>query len=228
MTNEEIRECLLELADAKYQEFSSALIPGCRTMLGVRIPKLREFAKQLAKGEVEEYLQSASDEIFEEVMLQGMVIGYSKCDIEKKLEYAKNFIPKITDWSINDSFCSGMKCTIKHRERVFEFLQEYVSSEKEFEQRFVAVMLMDYFLTEEYIDQVLAILDGLKNDGYYTKMGVAWAIATAYAKFPEQTHTYMTELNTLDDFTYNKSIQKMIESYRISPEQKEIVRKLKR
>lgn len=228
MTNEEIRECLLELADAKYQEFSSALIPGCRTMLGVRIPKLREFAKQLAKGEVEEYLQSASDEIFEEVMLQGMVIGYSKCDIEKKLEYAKNFIPKITDWSINDSFCSGMKCTIKHRERVFEFLQEYVSSEKEFEQRFVAVMLMDYFLTEEYIDQVLAILDGLKNEGYYTKMGVAWAIATAYAKFPEQTHTYMTELNTLDDFTYNKSIRKMIESYRISPEQKEIVRKLKR
>lgn len=228
MTNEEIKIHLYELADKEYQEFSKSLIPGCGNMIGVRLPKLRTFAKEIAKGDFKSYLADAGDDTIEEVMLQGMVIGYSKCSIEEKLEYARTFIPKINNWSVNDSFCSGFKCTVKNRERVFEFLLNYVASEREFEQRVVAVMLMDYFLTEEYIDRVLEVLDMLKNDGYYTKMGVAWAIATAYAKFPEKTYKYLTGKNSLDDFTFNKSIQKMIESYRVSSEDKEKLKKLKK
>lgn len=228
MTNEEIKTHLYELADKKYQEFSSALIPSCSNMIGVRIPNLRLFAKEIVTGDWRDYLEHAADDTFEEIMLQGIVIGYSKCDIEEKLKMASVFIPKIKDWSVNDIFCSCFKCAVKNREKVWEFLMNYVSSEQEFEQRVVAVMLMDYFLTEEYIDRVLMILDELKHDGYYTKMGVAWAIATAYAKFPKETHVYLTGHNTLDDFTFNKSIQKMIESYRVSQEDKEILRTLKR
>lgn len=228
MNNEKIKSRLYELADKNYQEFSTSLIPGCKTMIGVRLPKLRVFAKEIAKGDYKNYLINAKDDTFEEVMLQGMVIGYSNCDIEEKLEFAAKFIPKINDWSVNDAFCTSFKCTVKNRERVFGFLLNYVSSEKEFEQRVVAVMLMDYFLTEEYIDRVLEVLDSLKHEGYYTKMGVAWAIATSYAKFPEKTYKYLTGNNSLDDFTFNKSIQKMIESYRVPVEDKQNLKKLKR
>lgn len=228
MTNEEIKNYLYGLAEKKYKEFSVSLIPGCNNMIGVRIPKLRVFAKKIAKEDYKTYLAGARDDTFEEIMLQGLVIGYAVCDIEEKLEFAKKFIPKISDWSVNDVFCAGFKCANKNRRRVFEFLMDYVTSESEFEQRVVAVMLLNYFLTDEYIDRVFEILDSLKNEGYYTKMGIAWAIATAYAKFPKKTYEYLTGNHTLDNFTYNKSIQKMIESYRVPPEDKEMLKKLKK
>ncbi|MCI8667927.1 MAG: DNA alkylation repair protein [Lachnospiraceae bacterium] len=228
MTNEEIQIRLYEMADKKFQEFSSALIPGCTNMIGVRIPNLRLLAKEIVKGDWRGYLEEAGEDTFEELMLQGIVIGGSKCGIEEKISLAEKFIPKIRDWSVNDVFCSCFKCAGKNQERVFEFLMPYVTSEHEFEQRVVAVMLMDYFLTEEYIHQVLQVLNELKHEGYYTKMGIAWATATAYAKFPRETYVYLTEWNTLDDFTFNKAIQKMTESYRVPQEDKEMLRRLKR
>lgn len=104
---------------------------------------------------------------------------------------------------------------------------KYKESENEFEQRVVAVMLMDHFMTEDYIEKDLEVWDSLKHEGYYCKMGVAWAIATAYAKFPEQTHAFLQN-NHLDDFTYNKAIQKMLESYRVTEEAKKLLRTMKR
>ena len=110
-----------------------------------------------------------------------------------------------------------------------ELLKEYAEKSTEFDQRFVAVMLMDYYLEDEDIDETLDMLDGLKHDSYYCKMGVAWAVATAMAKQREKTWEYMMQgNNTLDDWTYNKAIQKMIESYRISDEDKELLRQMKR
>lgn len=160
-------------------------------------------------------------------MLQGLVIGYAKAEITVILDYAAAFIPKIGDWSVNDSFCSTFKIAARHREEVWDFLMRYKNSEHEFEQRVVAVMLMDYFLTEEYISRVLQVFDELKHGGYYCKMGVAWGIAAAYAGFPGETHQFLLS-NRLDRFTYNKAIQKMIESDRISPEKKELLRDMKK
>lgn len=227
MTNEEIRSCLEELSQKNFQKFTSKLIPGTDNILGVRLPELRKLAKQLAKGDWRSYLKEARDDSYEEVMLQGFVIGYAKANIEELLFYAKEFIPKISDWSINDGFCSTFKIARTNQSQVWEFLMQYKQSEREFEQRVVAVMLMDYFLTEEYIERVFKVWDELQHPGYYRKMGVAWGVATAYAKFPEETRTYLLH-NHLDDDTYNKAIQKMIESNRISGEQKQILREMKR
>lgn len=227
MTNEQIRSFLEEHAEDKYREFSSGLIPGNDTMLGVRIPVLRDLAKKIAKEDWRTYLKGALDDSFEEICLQGFVIGYAKADIDELLSYASKFIPKIQDWSVNDGFCATFKIARKHREKVWDFLMQYKNSQNEYEQRVVAVMLMNHFLEEEYIDRVLVVWDELNHEGYYCKMGVAWGIATAYAKFPKETHAFLLE-NHLDDFTYNKSIQKMIESYRIAPEDKEILRSMKR
>lgn len=228
MNNEEIKIQLNELADQEYQKFSSSLIPGCRRMIGVRIPKLRLLAKQIAKEDFRSYIRNACDDTFEEVMLQGFVIGYAKADIDEILKYAAGYIPKINDWSLNDGFCSTFKIAAKNREKVWDFLMKYKDSEYEFEQRVVAIMLMDYFMTDEYIHKVLVVLKQLKHDGYYLKMGVAWAIATAGSKYPDLIINYLQSNPSLDLFTYNKAIQKMIESYRITPEMKAELRKLKR
>lgn len=229
MTNQEIKSRLESMAETKYKEFSQALIPGCRPMLGVRIPALRAFARELAKGDWKTYLDNALDDTFEEVNLQGFVIGYVKADYETLLPYIRKYVAKINDWSLCDGFCATLKITKKYKSEFKKLLKEYAQKDTEFDQRFVAIMLMDYYLEDEDIDETLAMLDALKHDSYYRKMGVAWAVATAMAKQREKTLEYMQSgNNTLDDWTYNKSIQKMIESYRISDEDKIMLRSMKR
>jgi 3-methyladenine DNA glycosylase AlkD len=227
MTQQEIKQILAEQADLAYRDFNSSLIPGTENIIGVRIPKLRSIAKQIAREDWRGYLADASDDTYEEIMLQGLVIGYAKTDIDEILDYFADFIPKIKDWSVNDCVCSTLKIVQKHREKCWDFLMQYKEHDSEFEQRVVAVMLMDYYLVDDYIDRVFAVWDELQHPGYYRMMGVAWGIATAYAKYPEKTHAFLLN-NHLDDATYNKAIQKMLESYRIAPEQKEILRQMKK
>ncbi len=227
MKNDEIKQYLLERADSQYLDFSARLVPGCVRMLGVRIPELRTLAKQLAKEDFRTYLSGASDDTFEEIMLQGMVIGYARLAIEERLSLFARFMPKNNDWSVNDCVCATMKAVQKDREKTWDFLMQYKDSPREFDQRVVAVMLMDHFLVDEYIDRVLLVYDSLKHEGYYRMMGVAWGIATAYAKYPEKTYAFLLD-NHLDDQTYNKAIQKMLESNRVSAEDKQMLRSMKR
>ena len=225
-TSDLVKERLEALADKKYRDFSTGLIPGCKNMLGCRIPSLRLLAKEIVKTDFRAYLECAKDDWFEETMLQGFVIGYAKMDIEERLGYANKFIPKINDWSVNDGFCSTFKAAEKNREQVWEFLTPYAKSSREFEIRVAAVMYMDYFLTEEYIDRVLEKLFLMKQDDYYAMMGIAWVLATAYAKFPQKTEAAL-EWDWPKE-TFNKATQKMCESYRVSDEDKMELRKRKK
>ncbi|OAB40318.1 DNA alkylation repair protein [Paenibacillus antarcticus] len=222
-----IREQLLELVDKDYQKFSSALIPNINSILGVRLPELRKLAKSIAKGDWRSYLEHPECEYFEEIMLQGMVIGYIKTDIEDILTYIDSFVPKIDNWSVCDSFCVGLKFTKSNMKQVWAFLQSYLSSDKEYEIRFGVVMLLNFYIEEEYIDRVIEQLDNIEHEGYYVKMAVAWAISNCYIKLPEPTMIYLTS-NSLDDFTYNKALQKITESFRVDQDNKQIIRSMKR
>jgi 3-methyladenine DNA glycosylase AlkD len=193
----------------------------------VRLPKLRELAKELAKGDWRGYIAVAQADYYEEVMLQGLVIAYAKADIEEVLRYVAAFVPKINNWAVCDSFCTSLKITQRHRARVWDFLQPYLHSRKEFELRFGIVMLLGFYIADEYIDQVLALLDGAKHEGYYVKMAVAWAISICFVKYPEKTMAYLQN-STLDDFTYNKALQKITESFRVDKETKILIRSMKR
>lgn len=224
---DQIREKIFELADEKYKEFHSGLCPNTNNIVGVRVPVLRNYAKELAKGDFRDYLTNAKDEYYEEVMLQGMVIGLAKMELEERLDYIKRFVPKIDNWAICDVFCAGLKFVNKNKEEVWKFLGQYLKSNKEFEIRFGVVMLLDFYITEDYIDRVIKILNEIKHEGYYVKMAVAWAISVCYIKFPSETMKLLQE-NELDDFTYNKALQKIIESYRVSEEDKEMIRAMKR
>ena len=226
---ENIKLVLEEHIDEKFQAFTSALIPGSRPIMGVRVPVLRKIAKEIAKGDWQTYLREATEDSYEEVAVKGFVIGYAKAELGILLPYIKEHIEKIDDWSLCDGFCSNLKIAGRYQDAFLEFLLPYGKIDDEFKQRVVAVMLMDYYLTDAYIDQTLEILDSLKNEKYYCKMAVAWAVATAWVKQREKTYAYMqTGNNTLDDWTYNKAIQKMLESYRVSDEDKEVLRKMKR
>lgn len=229
VTTENIKEILLSYVDDKFKDFTSALIPGSRPILGVRIPVLRQIAKEIAKGDWQTFIREAPEDTYEEVNVKGFVIGYAKADLETLFPYIAAHIEKINDWSLCDGFCSNLKIVAKHRERFLEFLLPYAKIDDEFKQRVVAVILMDYYLTDEYINMTLEVLDSLKNEKYYCKMAVAWAVATAWAKQREKTYTYMQDgNNTLDDWTYNKAIQKMLESYRVSAEDKVMLREMKK
>lgn len=219
MTQKELRIQLEKMAEQDYKKFSAALIPGVKNMLGIRLPKLREIAKALAAQDWKGYQSWSEFEYFEEIMIQGMILGYVKAPVEEILAVAKQFIPRIDNWSVNDSFCTTFKIAKKYPEEVWDFLMQYKDSRKEFEVRMTATMLMSHFLVPEYIDRVLSVLGELDVHAYYASMAVAWAYATAWAKFPEKTKAYLTE-KPIDEKTYLRALQKGIESRRISEEDK--------
>lgn len=228
---EEIKKQLKQLSDSKYKEFHSNLCPGTDNILGVRVPVLRNYAKELAKKyPVEKLLKNIDNEYYEEIMLQGMIIGLDKkANIKTILEYIEEFIPKIYNWAICDVFCAGLKIVNKYPKEIWSFISKYLESEKEFELRFAIVIILDYYINEEYIDKDLKVLNSIHSDKYYVQMAIAWAISICLIKFYDKTVSYLQDENCfLDKFTYNKSIQKAIESYRITNEQKVFLRSLKK
>lgn len=225
--NNAIRAQLLEQVDEKYKKFQSTLIPNTTNILGVRLPILRKMAKEIAKGNWQDFLINGPEDYFEELMLKGIVIGCVKIGIDEKLQWVESFVPKISNWSICDSFCSSLKIAEKDRKKVWDFLMPYLNSTSEYEVRFGIVMLLNYFIEKEYIVMVLRLFNSIKHDGYYVKMAIAWAVSFCFIHFPNKTMKFLNN-NDLDDFTYNKALQKIIESNRIEPETKDQIRELKK
>ncbi len=223
-----IKKDLFKLQDKKYQEFHSKLCPGTDNIIGIRIPVLREYAKKLLKeNDFKTLINYIDDEYYEEIMLQGMLIGLAKSNFNEIKPYIENFIPKIDNWAICDTFCAGLKITKKYKREMWNLINTYITSDEEFFIRFAVVMILDYYIEEEYIKENFKIFNNIKSDKYYVQMAVAWAISICFAKYFDKTIKYMKTAN-LDDFTYNKAIQKAIESYRITKEEKDILRKMKR
>ena len=223
----DLRDKLFELSDDKFKTFHSRLCPNTDNIIGVRLPLLRQLTKEIAKGDWRNFLSNSKEEYYEEILINGLVIAYAKCDVEERLNYIESFVPKIDNWAICDSFCNTLKFVNKNKEIMWEFIQPYLKSYNEFEIRFAVVIILNYYITEDYIDLVLKTLDNIKHDGYYVKMAVAWAISMCFVKFEEKTMAYLKD-NSLDDFTYNKSLQKICESLRIDKNTKELIKSMKR
>lgn len=223
---DEVREQILQEADEKYQKFSSALLPGVNNVVGVRLPVLRKISREIYKSDWQTYLKNNDCIFMEETMLKGMVIGLIKDEPEKILNYIENFVPEINNWSVCDSFCCGLKFIKKNKELVWNFVQKYLNSEKEFEIRFGVVVLLNYFIEENYIDRVLEKLEKVKTTDYYAQMAAAWAISICYIKFEAKTLDFLKK-PSIDKAVFNKSIQKIIESNRISKETKIMLKAIK-
>lgn len=227
-TTENIRKELQDLVDSKYQEFHSALVPGVENILGIRIPQLRTLAKEITKREDWRIFVEANDtKYYEETMLQGMIIGLAKMELDERMRYVSMFVPRIDNWAVCDIFCGELKTAVKKgKETVWQFIQPYLASPKEFEIRFGIVMLFHY-IDEGHIDALLTYADTFNHDAYYARMAMAWMLSICFIKFPEKTMEYLKQ-SKLDNWTYNKALQKTIESLRVDKETKDVLRNMKR
>ncbi len=217
MTIAEIRDEIQTLADPKNAEFFLKLNPTAKQpCAGVRIPALRKLAQKIARDDYSSFLDSNPLDTFEMECLQAFVIGYAKDDISVILSRLDAFIPTVHDWSVCDSLCQTFKIARKYPAETFAILSRYKDSRREFEVRIVAIMLMSQFLNDEYIDTVFEVINSLCTEDFYAKMGVAWAVATIMAKYPDKCLDYMLSPdNRLDEQTYKKALQKMKESFRV-------------
>nr|MBQ8253672.1 DNA alkylation repair protein [Lachnospiraceae bacterium] len=254
---EHTRSVLIGLSEEKYRKFSSALTPGEEHMLGVRLPKLREIAKELAKGNWQEELH-CEDVYFEETMLRGMVIGYATASMEEEdaLVYIKDFVPYVTNWSVCDSVFMKMDVLKKDRNLTWDFILPYFNSGKEFSVRVALIIMMQHLMksdnagkklnrmraigmrqlqdvkgererTGPYLEKIFAVIDREFTEGYYAYMAAAWLIAECFCCFPALTNRFLTDCR-LDDFTYRKALQKITESKIPDEEVKDYIRSLKK
>lgn len=224
---EDVRRQLEQLAEPEYQRFTCKLLPNVENVMGVRLPALRALAKKLAKGDWQSTL-AEEDRSFEERMLRGMIVGCAAMEPQARLRAIAAFVPLIDNWSICDSFCASLKdFTRGNRHLVWPFVLPYLQSAREYEVRFGAVMLLDYFLLDETIDRVLELLGDVRHRGYYAQMAVAWALSICYVEYPQKTYAYLCTC-TLDAFTYRKALQKTLESRRLAPEERQRVEALRR
>ena len=225
----DVMQLLEANADEQYRGFNESLIPGAEnSSLGVRLPKLRQIAKTICRGDWAGFLEDSRDtRLYEITMLRGLVIAGASCPFDTRLELLAGFIPEIDNWGVCDSVAASLKSVRTHLPETWAFLQPHLESREEFRLRFGIVMLMDYFLTEEYIDLVLEILADVRHSGYYVKMAVAWALSACCLKFRDRT-LRLLQSGRLDPWTQNKAISKCRDSYRVSSEDKELLVSLRR
>ena len=221
----DIKQRLIEKAENDYQKFSSSLVPNCTNMLGVRLQILRKIAKEIYKQNGIDFIEAECD-YFEETMITAMLIGLAAKE-KRDIVLVEKFIPKINNWSVCDCFCNGLKFTDNCKSEMWKFLQKYLKSDKEFELRFAHVMLLDYFVEKEYLDKIFQTLNGFSSQHYYAQMSAAWLVSICFIQYPNETFEFLKDFKT-DKFTYNKSIQKIIESFRVDKITKEKLRGLKR
>lgn len=226
--NSIVQQQLFSLQDLKYRDFHAKLVPGMdiASIIGVRTPELRKLAKQLAKHErVGEFLAVLPHQYLDEMNLHGFIISEIK-DYDACLKEIERFLPYIDNWATCDLLSPKAFKQKKNHGRLIDDIKRWMASDEPFVKRFGIEMLMSFYLDDDFKPEYLKWVAEIHHEHYYVKMMVAWFFATALAKQWDATLPYITG-QTMEKWTHNKSIQKAIESYRITPEQKDLLRKYK-
>lgn len=221
-----LQEELFELQDIKYRDFNSSLIPGIEkeTVIGVRILVLRKFAKEYAKsGETEQFMRELPHKYYEENNLHMMLIAQIK-DYDKCISETEKFLPHIDNWATCDSPLP--KCFDKNKEDVLGRAKNWIATDATYVKRYGMGVMMRLFLDEDFKEEYIQLVAGVKSEEYYVNMMIAWYMATALAKQWDAAIPYIQE-RRLSEWVHRKSIQKAVESYRITPEQKEYLKGLR-
>ncbi len=222
-----INKELFNMQDLAYRDFHSRLVPTLdkETIIGVRTPLLRRFAKQLAKeGSVEEFLSALPHKYYEENNLHAFIIEDIK-DFKTCISNLERFLPYIDNWATCD--CLRPKCFKKNTDCLIDYVIKWILDDRTYIKRFGIGMLLSYYLDDEFDKRYLNIVSQIRSDEYYVNMMKAWYFTTALTKQYDSAIEYLT-LNKLDKWTHNKTIQKSIESYRIPESQKAFLKTLKR
>ena len=222
----ELQKRLFELQDIKYKEFHSKLMPGIDpdSVIGIRVPVLRAFAKSYAKTEeTGAFIQTLPHQYYEENNLHLMIVNAEK-DYDTCLEQVKVFLPYINNWATCDMPLP--KCYANHKKELLKEIPQWLASGQTYIMRYGMGVLMNLYLDEEFQPEYLEWVTAVRSEEYYVNMMIAWYLATALAKQWDVTIPYLEE-KRLPEWVHKKTIQKAIESYRITPEQKVYLRSLK-
>jgi len=217
---------LFKMKDKEYRDFQVKLIPGktVDVMIGVRTPDLRKYAKELVKeGKYEDFLKDLPHKYFDENQLHAFILSEIK-DYDECIEYVERFLPYVDNWATCDQM--SPKVFKKNKDKLLERIKVWIKSDKTYTIRFGIGMLMQHYLDEDFKKEYLKWVSEIKSEEYYVNMMMAWYFATALAKQYEETIKYI-EKQKLDKWTHNKTIQKSVESYRITDNQKKYLRSLK-
>ena len=217
---------LFELQDKKYRDFQAKLIPNIdsETVIGIRTPELRKLAKEMAKEpDVGKFLEALPHRWFDENQLHAFIISLTK-DYETCIAQAERFLPYIDNWATCDQL--SPKVFKKNKEDLLCHIKEWLKSDKTYTVRFAVGMLMEHYLDDDFDPAYPEMVAAIESDEYYVNMMRAWYFATALAKQYDTILPFIEE-NRLDKWTHNKTIQKAVESYRITAEQKDYLRSLR-
>ena len=217
---------LKSISEPKYRDFHKNLTPTKYEILGIRVPVLRQLAKEKLKSNYLDFLKYCGDKYYEEVFIEGQVIAGIK-DEEIFLEHFYNYLSKIDNWAICDSFCNSLKRMKKDPIKYFPICKELaLQTDKVYYSRVGLVCSLNHFVEKEYLEEIFKILDAIKSDEYYLNMAESWLVCELYTKYPKETTKYLKK-NKLNKFTQNKAISKIHDSYRVSKEEKEYLNTLK-
>lgn len=224
-----ISEKLFQYSNKKYRDFSKKLITTKFTMLGVKTPIIKKTAKELLKQyDYQDILNNISNDYYEEILLEGIIIANSKIDINNKIDLIDKYITKIDNWAICDTFCASLKCVAKNKDRFKIFIDDCLKSKDEFRIRVGIILLLDYYLAEDEYLSTLKKIAFIKSDYYYVNMAIGWLISESLIKYFEETTTFLLKnRDKINPWVYNKGLQKARESKRLCQEEKDYLKKMK-
>ncbi|OXZ40364.1 DNA alkylation repair protein [Finegoldia magna] len=217
---------LQSLQDLKYRDFQAKLIPNIdqSTIIGVRMPDLRKLAKKFDEKQAQIFMQDLPHTYYEENMLHSILISNMK-NYDDCIDHLERFLPFVDNWAVSD--CISPKIFTKNTDKLIGKIKLWAKSSHTYTVRVAICLLMKYFLDEKFEVEFLNIATRIRSEEYYVNMMVAWFFATALAKQWDDV-IFVLEDNLLDEWTHNKTIQKSRESFRITPEQKQYLKSLKK
>ncbi len=223
----DFRTKLASLSDDEYREFCMRGIPCDRPFLGVRIPEIRKLVKDIPKENLAEFLVERPVAI-EEVIARGFAIA--RLPYDEMIKVFDSHIKLLDNWCTVDTFCAALRKTVKNHEADFldQKVEPLLESKNEFATRAGLVCLLDFYVKPDYLGLIFDRVESLKNrDEYYVKMAIAWLLAECFIKFPDETISYL-KVSKLEPWTFNKTLSKICDSYRVNPETKIIVKSFHR
>lgn len=222
-TYQEFITYLLSLQDIKYKEFHIGLVQNSKyEIIGIRLPILRQIAKEITN--CEEFLNITEDKYYEEIMISGLVISHIK---DEKIfnKYFKKHIKKIDNWALCDTFCQSIKIIEKYPDKYFKEAIKLSLTKKEFTSR-VGLIMLFHFIDKKYLDTIFNTINNITIDDYYNNMAIAWLVCEIYTKYKEEATNFLKN-NNLNKFTQNKTISKINDSYRVTKEEKDLLKQYK-
>ena len=226
-TYQALLDHLTTLTDEQYKAFNAKLIPDAPDLLGIRVPVLRSLAKEIAKGDWQAFLEVSDSRLHEAVTLEGLVIGYAKCGYDEFCPRIRRFAEKVYNWAICDVPVSSFKLIRKHREAYLTEAAWMLKHENPWAQRVGIIILLDHYLEGEWLPFALQRIDEIDSGFYYVQMAQGWLVATAFAKDREATLAYLRNCR-LNDTAFQMAVRKIRDSCRVTREDKELVRGLRK